>query len=163
MIGRSFLLPVFTDEIAFHAIDYLNVDAFLLEFSGSIGGFWKGLHNTMVSDCNGRPAPLCRLIDDITGTHHRVHWTHTSVAMQFYSLNGRIVLPFRICRFAKYINIVCPDHHLLGVGVRLSSTLYLYSMLPLKLCNERFCRFLILLVVELLDNNSVSLVNNAKR
>ena len=91
MVG-PFLLVVFADKIAFHAVDDLDIE--LIGFD-DLGSFRKCLYDAVVGYGNSRPAPAGGCRHELLYGNHRIHITHMCMCMQFHPLDLRMILTLR--------------------------------------------------------------------
>ena len=93
VIGTRVVAAV--DEVALHPVDDLDIDAFLLECTRRIHSLRECLHDAVIGDGDGGPAPACRRLDEHLRRNDGIERAHLRMGVELDALFLRGILALR--------------------------------------------------------------------
>ena len=108
---RALLLIVLANEIAFHAIDDLDI---VLAFAECFHRIRECLHDAMIRDGDGRPAPAVGRLDEVGHRIDSIHRAHRRMRMELDTLDIRRILALLLLFFREAVH---EEHVLIEIRV----------------------------------------------
>ena len=117
----ALLQVVLLDEVALHAVDDLEV---ALAATQGLGGVREGLHDAVVGDGDGGPAPAVGRLDEVLDGDDSVHAAHRRVRMELDTLDLGMVLAALLLLLGEAVD---EEHVLVHEGVEAHGTLHAHG------------------------------------
>lgn len=161
-VVRAFLQMVGLYEVAFHAVDDLEVGLAVLE---GLGRVRERLHNAVVGDGNGRPAPAVSGLDEVLDGDDGVHAAHRRMGMELDALDLGMVL----ARLDFFLGHAVDEQHVfVHVGIKADRTARTHGHALFDLRHDGIVVLLLgvaaaLFREELLAGDAVRVVGDAER
>ena len=117
----ALLQVVLLDEVALHAVDDLEVT---LAAAQGLGGIREGLHDAVIGDSDGGPAPAVGRLDEVLDGDDGVHAAHRRVRMELDTLDLGAVLAALLLLLGEAVD---EEHVLIHEGVEAHGTLHAHG------------------------------------
>ena len=117
----ALLQVVLLDEVALHAVDDLEVT---LAAAQGLGGIREGLHDAVIGDSDGGPAPAVGRLDEVLDGDDGVHAAHRRVRMELDALDLGMVLAALLLLLGEAVD---EEHVLVHEGVEAHGTLHAHG------------------------------------
>ena len=117
----ALLQVVLLDKVALHAVDDLEV---ALAAAQGLGGVRECLHDAVVGDGDGGPAPAVGRLDEVLDGDNSVHAAHRRVRMELDALDLGMVLAALLLLLGEAVD---EEHVLVHEGVEAHGTLHAHG------------------------------------
>lgn len=161
-VVRAFLQMVGLYEVAFHAVDDLEVGLAVLE---GLGRVRERLYDAVVGDGHGRPAPAVSGLDEVLDGDDGVHAAHRRMGMELDALDLGMVL----ARLDFFLGHAVDEQHVfVHVGIKADRTARTHGHALFDLRHDGIVVLLLgvaaaLFREELLAGDAVRVVGDAER
>ena len=111
-----FLFIIIASQVTFHPVNDLDIE---LVFLDGLRRVRECLHNTMIGDRNGRPAPAGGRFYEVLDRYYCVHRTHRRMGMQLDTLDLGIILPLLFLQLGHRIH---EQNIFIHIGIKFDGT-----------------------------------------